>query len=898
MGASENMSSFVGKSGRPTTVVSNYFKMGYKDGMQLNQYRVDYFIELEGGKRKEISTKNRMVHRERFWKFVAAHGQFFKHAPKKAYNLAYDDSHLLYTVNPLAISGPVHELQIVEPINENRTLTIIMTIKPTGFCTINYTDDGFKVLNLILTQLARCPIDFLHQTVHCEISRMFMKPPNNFHQPLEMPSPNGYFFQMLRGLYAFARRGLPAKRGGKTGPAFANYDVTHSAFYKMECDILQFYAFVKKQRFLNEGEQLQLQDYGMNRGQRTELKTLLSGLKLKKKRVAHGIVESESSFCDLIDQTANTHQFDWEGHGRVTVAQYYQQKYGYRIRYPLMPLIQLQPRERRLFLPIEVLKVSDRWQRLRRKLPDELQALTHEFTVTPPAQRFSDIDHMAKEGCHVQQDPFLRTFGVGVDPKFLEVGARVLQPPNCMFSKPFRDLMSMKVVDPPQLGGTPRAVIFDVIVVDRSIDLVNRHANAWQTLVRSCRDRGINLQQLEPLGVTPFDSRPQGRQPLLDRIVELMVQRVAVFKQKLDTKVHMPVFVVALPDNRAVYGHFKAAAELAEKVGIRSQMITSKTFGKLEREGERGHMSSAVARNIFMKINAKCGGVNCRITAPGGSEWTKFVDKKAPTLFIGIDVTHPAPGDTGSPSISALVGNIDPDATRYTATVRAQHHRTEWIEEMGEMFAERLAHFERGMAIFNKTGGANRPAKVVVFRDGVSESQFEGVQDMEFGAMQKVVDEKYGDEGQRPKITFLVVQKRHNTRFYDKNDRDEKNKGNLQPGTVVDGYITSHRKEFYLCSHKGMLGTSRPAHYFVLADQNNFTPDDLEICANNLCYLFARAPMPVSIPAPVYYAHLACYRARHHYAAREDGLAVGEVMQNPNEAVIVTNVLKPTMYFL
>ena len=77
-------------------------------------------------------------------------------------------------------------------------------------------------------------------------------------------------------------------------------------------------------------------------------------------------------------------------------------------------------------------------------------------------------------------------------------------------------------------------------------------------------------------------------------------------------------------------------------------------------------------------------------------------------MFIGIDVTHPAPGDSHSPSISALVGNIDVDATRldldksratffhrYTATVRAQHRRTEWIQNMQSMVVERLKHFKK-----------------------------------------------------------------------------------------------------------------------------------------------------------------------------------------------------------
>lgn len=70
-------------------------------------------------------------------------------------------------------------------------------------------------------------------------------------------------------------------------------------------------------------------------------------------------------------------------------------------------------------------------------------------------------------------------------------------------------------------------------------------------------------------------------------------------------------------------------------------------------------------------------------------------------------------------------------------------------------------------------------------------------------------------------------------------------------------------------------GTSRPSHYYALNDENNFTADDLQICSNNLCNLYARCQKPVSIPAPVYYAHLACYRARHHWAAADNGLRVG-----------------------
>ena len=58
---------------------------------------------------------------------------------------------------------------------------------------------------------------------------------------------------------------------------FRHFLVAHSAFYKVGCDILQFYAFAKTGRFMNANEIERLNDYGMNQSQRNELRTLLSG---------------------------------------------------------------------------------------------------------------------------------------------------------------------------------------------------------------------------------------------------------------------------------------------------------------------------------------------------------------------------------------------------------------------------------------------------------------------------------------------------------------------------------------------------------------------------------------------------------------------------------------------
>ncbi|PWA57345.1 PAZ domain-containing protein [Artemisia annua] len=124
------------------------------------------------------------------------------------------------------------------------------------------------------------------------------------------------------------------------------------------------------------------------------------------------------------------------------------------------------------------------------------------------------------------------------------------------------------------------------------------------------------------------------------------------------------------------------------------------------------------------------------------------------------------------------------------------------------------------------------------------------------------------EENYMPPVTFIVVQKRHHTRFFpvihgDRGSTDRS--GNILPGTVVDTKICHPSEfDFYLCSHAGIQGTSRPTHYHVLYDENKFTADGLQMLTNSLCYTYARCTRSVSIVPPAYYAHLAAFRARSY----------------------------------
>ena len=86
---------------------------------------------------------------------------------------------------------------------------------------------------------------------------------------------------------------------------------------------------------------------------------------------------------------------------------------------------------------------------------------------------------------------------------------------------------------------------------------------------------------------------------------------------------------------------------------------------------------------------------------------------------MGADVTHPAPEHKGTkPSIAAVVGSIDPQATQYEVQVRVQNteQNEEVIQDMKNVTKELLKRFHE------KT--KRKPERLVMFRDGVSEGQF------------------------------------------------------------------------------------------------------------------------------------------------------------------------------
>ncbi len=281
--------------------------------------------------------------------------------------------------------------------------------------------------------------------------------------------------------------------------------------------------------------------------------------------------------------------------------------------------------------------------------------------------------------------------------------------------------------------------------------------------------------------------------------------------------------------------------------------------------------------NPAHKVNLKLGGINHTLEKD-----QLGIISEGKTMVVGYCVTHPTPGSNEkAPSIAAMVASVDKELGQWPAEMCLNKPRQTIVDALDLMFKSRLALWKE---INNRL-----PENILIYRAGVSESQYKTVIELEINnqlrsVCQKVYNSHLRQQG-LPHITLIVVGKRHHTRFYPTTISDTANRikqidpktSNPVAGTVIDRGITeAHNWDFFLQSHTPTQGTARPAHYTVLLDEifkhqplpqglgYASSADVLENLTHNMCYLFGRATKAVRICPPVYYADLACKRARRY----------------------------------
>lgn len=354
-----------------------------------------------------------------------------------------------------------------------------------------------------------------------------------------------------------------------------------------------------------------------------------------------------------------------------------------------------------------------------------------------------------------------------------------------------------------------------------------------------------------------------------DPALDEMFKRAAT---KLD------LLLVILPgrdksDNTELYSYIKTLGDT--KYGIHTICVVGSKF-----TGGRGE--DQYFANVALKFNLKLGGNNQMVDPSRLS----FLNEDK-TMVVGIDVTHPSPGSSSNaPSVAGLVASTDKHLGQWPGSLSIQSEaRQEMVSDLTSMLKTALDNWR------NLGKHASLPENILVYRDGVSEGQYQTVYDEEIPRLRKAFAEKYPADLTKknlPRLTVIIVGKRHHTRFYPSQAKDMDRGGNCKPGTVVDRGVTEEGMwDFYLQSHAVIQGTGRPAHYVVVLDEifrdrakklKSSKPQDspaneLERVTQALCYSYSRATKAVSICTPAYHADILCERARRYMADLFEGVS-------------------------
>ncbi|XP_050206927.1 protein argonaute 16 [Mercurialis annua] len=512
----------------------------------------------------------------------------------------------------------------------------------------------------------------------------------------------------------------------------------------------------------------------------------------------------------------------------LTVNEYFNRHCGIELTYSaFLPCLDVGKPKRPNYLPIELCSLVS-LQRYTKALSSTQRASLVEKSRQKPLDRMRTVTD-AVRNYNYDDDSMLSVCGISIEKQLTQVDGRVLETPKLKVGN------SEDCIPRNGRWNFNNKTLWKCTTIDRWA-VVNFSARCdtshiSRDLINCGRKKGIQIER----PYTLIEEDPQSRRSGPLARVEKMFEQI---RAKLPGAPQFILCVLPERKNSDIYGPWKK--KCLSDFGIITQCISP------------FKINDQYLTNVLLKINSKLGGINSLLEIEHTKHIRHIMD--TPTMILGMDVSHGSPGRSDIPSVAAVVGSLHwPLISRYRASVRTQSPKVEMIDALFKPVDDKNDDgIMRELLIdFYQTSNGRKPKQIILFRDGVSESQFNQVLNIEVEQIKQAFQHLGEDE--IPKFTVIIAQKNHHTKLFQASGPE-----NVPAGTVVDTKIVHPRNyDFYMCAHAGMIGTSRPAHYIVLLNEIGFSPDDLQNLIHSLSYVYQRSTTAISIVAPVCYAHLA-----------------------------------------
>lgn len=558
--------------------------------------------------------------------------------------------------------------------------------------------------------------------------------------------------------------------------------------------------------------------------------------------------------CIDFSKTARTHEFEHNG-CMTTLYKYFQSRYGIRLEFPDAPLIQVKPVSRNTYLPAELVYLS--LQKCPGVYSEKIKSALADSMCFDPMDRRKYIEEKINKT--FPDNEVLREFGISVDTQMSRWNAELLEPPQLEYNvlgqgrtttfTPERGTWNMR--DKGFLNGQ---ILNRVRVIDITGGLVQRgqRSQSLDNFIEELR------RQVKTVGM-------EGS--LMVKAHDVQLHRLSEFKKQVLEKEPADMIFVLIPAKETSV--YKVVKSTLDDLCPSQCLVVANTpgLGK-DIKGKGGHFC-----NILAKVNQKLVGRNHRISQTWSNSTLKTLcispQRQNGFMVIGVNMSNPQSTNMGVgkllPSVCSLVSSADIDCTRWVHSFRIQRRGNELIEDLQTMLIDTLRKRN------NLPNGISEwPDRIIFIRDGTSEGKMADVCMKEIQSIR----EAYSREGkQPPRITAFAAIRNHQTRFWDSNPQDAR--ANLGPGTFIStsGVHLGKYPNFYLLSHAGIKGTSRPIRYFILMDEVGMMDEIKSKSSNDLikfwasflyqqAYLYQRCQRAVRVPCAIYYADLLAQRGR------------------------------------
>ena len=500
---------------------------------------------------------------------------------------------------------------------------------------------------------------------------------------------------------------------------------------------------------------------------RYEMPTLEGGVRKRQYRVLEMRKKSANQEMITIKEENGTEI-------KISVADYIKQQYGIQLKLPLLPCLWVGSRAKTTFIPVEFCTMLSQPLPKRKNLEDDSVAKMIKQTAVKPLERQAKImEGLKMNNKSYKRDPFANEFGISVSGEMTKLTGRILDPPSLEYKEmgKKRNLVTIAKANPGSWRQDKNQYLDGCKVENWAIlDMCKLEESQAKVVVQGFvnigKENGISFTNEVHRQVAAMRDMDQAMSSIEGHLTKIVTKFREEKKKPLDL-----VLVIFPFKAGSLYDKIKQLGDM--KFNISTQCCLKNNLFRAEK------LNMQVVANLCLKINAKLGGINhvlaktCR---------PKILSK--PVMIMGADVSHPAPESRKfKPSIVAVTGSVEPKATIYETQVRIQDagndKNEEVIQDMKNITVALLKKF------YERNNG-RKPERLIMFRDGVSEGQFLTVLAKELMAIRDACKELEADY--EPPITYLVVQKRHHTRFFPADNNKYRN-GNALAGTVIDQVI-------------------------------------------------------------------------------------------------------------